>query len=177
MNLPNLLTLFRILLVPFFFTELVSYRDRLEIHRIAAFALFALACLTDALDGAIARLTRTQTALGRFLDPLADKLLILSGYIGLLFVNNLAYHPPLWITVAIIFRDLLLIGGLGLIHMLTGNMPIAPNLLGKATTFFQMITLAAILLQTGISVYLWNVTAFLTVASCLIYIFREMRRI
>ena len=177
MNLPNYITLFRLFITPFFFTVLVSYEPGKESNRLAALALFALASLTDALDGFIARVTKSRTELGRFLDPLADKLLLVTGYIGLLFVPALAYRPPLWITVTIIFRDFFIIAGLAVIFLMTGRVRVDPNLLGKFTTAFQMITLIAILLNWNFSVLLWNATAVLTILSCVVYFARELRRL
>ena len=177
MNFPNTITLFRILLTPFFFTELVSYRTGAEHHRWIALAILMTASLTDALDGFLARVTKNRTALGRFLDPLADKLLLVSGFLGLLFVSALPFRPPLWIIVTIVFRDLVIIVGLILIFLISGTVEVRPNFLGKATTAFQMITLIAILLITPAAVFLWYVTAGLTILSCFAYIFRDLRKL
>jgi len=175
LSLANYLTLARILLIPFFFTALVSYQPGKEYYRWAAFGIFLTASLTDALDGFLARLTKHQTRLGRFLDPLADKLLLLSGYLGLLFVEALSYRPPLWITVTIVFRDFLIILGLILIYLLTGTVRVKPNYLGKCTTAIQMATLVAILLNWKIAILFWYLMAFLTILSCLVYVVREMK--
>ena len=176
MSLANYLTFLRILIVPVFFTELLSYGPGHENHRWIAFGLFLLASLTDAADGFLARVTGSKTELGKFLDPLADKLLLLSGYLGLLFVSSLTYHPPLWITVTIVFRDMVILMGLFVLFWLNGTIEIRPNLLGKATTAFQMITLLAVLLQWEFSFILWNTTAVLTIASFFVYIARELSK-
>ena len=176
MNLPNYITLFRIFLTPFFFTSLVSYQAGREHYRLAAFGILLVGSLTDALDGFLARVTKKRTRLGRFLDPLADKLLLLSGFLGLLFVTALPYRPPLWVTVTIVFRDMIIIFGLIVIFLMTKTVRIEPNLLGKSTTLFQMLTLLAILLKWPLSSFFWYVTAFLTILSCLVYIGRELRR-
>ena len=178
MSLPNYITLIRILLVPFFFTALVSYKPGAEHQHWVALGIFILASLTDALDGFIARLSKRRTALGRFLDPLADKLLLLSGYLGLLFVRGLAYEPPLWITVSIVFRDLVIIIGLVVIFLINGTVRVEPNLLGKITTACQMITLVLILLEwPPVVIYFCYLTAFFTILSCLVYCVRELRRL
>ena len=178
MNLPNYITLFRIFLVPFIFTQLVSYGPGQERRRLVALTLLVTACLTDALDGFLARTLRQKTQLGRFLDPLADKLLILSGFLGLLFVpSSLPYHPPLWITVTIVFRDLVIVLGLSVIFLMKGQIEIQPNLLGKSCTAFQMATLCSILLRWNIAVPLSYITAFLTIASCGVYISRELKKL
>ncbi len=175
MNLPNLITVFRILLVPFFFTELLSYRTGLEHHRWTALALFIIASLTDALDGFIARVTEGQTELGRLLDPLADKLLLLSAYIGILWVDTLPYRPPLWITVSVVFRDFLIVAGMIVIYFINRTLSIRPNLLGKLTTVAQMSALVLILLKSEFAPLGWNVMAALTIISCLAYIRRGIQ--
>ncbi len=129
------------------------------------------------LDGFLARILKSRSELGRFLDPLADKLLLLSGFLGLLFVPALPYRPPLWITVTIVFRDLMIVLGLLVIFFLKGKVAIQPNFLGKATTAFQMATLLAILLVWPISIFLCYVTAALTIASFAVYAMRELERI
>ncbi len=175
MTLPNYITLFRILLVPFFFTALVSYETGQETVRWLALVLFLVAALSDALDGFLARMLKQQSQLGRILDPLADKLLILSGYLGLLYVEALPLHPPLWVTVAIVFRDMVLFVGLIIVYLIGGRLAIQPNLLGKCTTGFQIVTLVALLLQSPVAAYLWTATAVLTILSCLVYVTRELK--
>ncbi len=176
MTAANFITFVRILLVPFFFTALVSYTPGKERERWTAFLIFLAASITDMLDGFLARVTKTRTELGRFLDPFADKLLLLSGFLGLLFVPALPYHPPLWITVTIVFRDLLITAGLLMIFFIKGTFPIQPVFLGKVTTAFQMATLLAILLALPVSVLLCYVTVFFTVTSFGVYAFRELRK-
>ena len=175
MSLPNYITLFRILLIPIFFTTLVSYDAGETSVRWLAFGIFVLASLTDAVDGFLARVMGNQTLLGRFLDPLADTLLLLSGFLGLLFVEALPYRPPLWITVTIVFRDIVIIVGFVVIYLMTKQVRIQPNFLGKCTTAFQMATLVAILLTLKVSIILWNVTAFLTILSCFVYCARDLK--
>lgn len=175
MTLPNYITLFRILLVPFFFTALVSYEAGEETIRWLALTLFLVAAISDALDGFLARLLKQQSQLGRILDPLADKLLILSGYLGLLCVEALPLHPPLWVTVTIVFRDMVLFAGLIIIYLIGGRLAIQSNYLGKLTTGFQIVTLVVLLLQMPVASYLWTLTAVLTIISCLVYVTRELR--
>ena len=177
MNLPNFVTLIRILLVPVFLISLLSYQRGLETYRYFACGCFFLASVTDMLDGMLARFTRCQTDLGRFLDPLADKLLLLSGYIGILFVPDLPYRPPIWITVVIVFRDLIVVMGLFMIFVASGRLQVEPNLLGKFSTAFQMVTLVMILLCLPLSVLMWNLTAILTIASGFVYIFRDFAKL
>jgi len=176
LNLPNYLTLLRIILVPVFFTLLISYGQGKEQYRLWALGVFILAVLTDALDGMAARFTNQRTELGTFLDPLADKLLLLSGYLGILFVSSLPYHPPLWITVTIVFRDVVIVVGLLIVFLVTRKVKaVDPHWLGKVTTFFQMAGLVAILLNQVAAIWLWNVTAVLTILSGGIYIRRGIQ--
>ena len=174
MNLPNLITLFRILISPLFFVELVSYKHGEEYHRLTALGLLSAGVISDALDGFLARVLKCQTPLGKFLDPLADKLLLLSGFLGLLWVSALPFHPPVWFTVAVVFRDLVIVIGLIVLTLFTSKAEIKPNLLGKATTLFQMATLLAILAEIPFSVALWNITGILTILSGLSYLLRDL---
>ncbi len=177
MNLPNFITLVRIFLVPFFFTELVSIREGHDAHRLIALGIFVFASLTDAFDGFLARVTSGTTDLGKFLDPLADKLLLVSGYLGLLFVHELPYTPPLWVTVTIVFRDIVLVIGMMTILAVTGKIRVQPNFLGKLTTVAQMITLMSVLLMWNYSFILWNLTAALTIVSCFTYLLRDFKKL
>jgi len=174
---PNLITLIRILVVPFFFSTLLYYRPERDYLRFWAFGLFLTASITDAIDGLVARLGKKITELGRFLDPLADKLLVLSGYLGLLLGKDFPLLPPLWIIVAIVFRDVVILGGLTVFFVSGGPIQVRPNLLGKTTTALQMATLLSILLLLPLSPWLWNLTAILTITSGLTYVAREMKRI
>lgn len=177
MTLPNYFTLIRIILTPLFFTALVSYESGKEHYRWIAFGVFIAAVFSDALDGFLARVLKQKSNLGRIMDPLADKLLLVSGYVGLLYVEALPLHPPLWITVTIVFRDMVLLVGLLIIFLISGQLPVQPNLLGKATTVCQMAVLVTVLLQWPISVFLWNLAALFTIASCVVYVFRELNQL
>jgi len=176
LTIPNYITLFRILLVPFFFTSLVSYEPGSEYYRWVAFGLFIAACLSDALDGILARVLNKHSELGRFLDPLADKMLLLSGYLALL-TASLKITPPLWVIVTIVFRDIILISGLLILFLMTGNIRIKSNMLGKVTTAVQMITLGVILAQWKIAVPLWHIAGGVTIISCVVYVFRELNHL
>ena len=174
--MPNLITLVRILIVPIFFSCLLYYTpDRPEL-RIWAFALFLLASLTDALDGLLARIKHQVTHLGRFLDPLADKLLVTSGYVGVILASGFPLKPPVWVVVTILFRDLIIVGGLILFFVTNGKVEANPNFMGKITTAFQMATMLSILLLLPLSEILWLTTAVLTIISGLIYAARGLRK-
>ena len=187
MSIPNYLTLLRILLTPVFFITLVSYTPEKEGLRLVALAIFVVAAVTDALDGILARFLKQRTALGQMLDPLADKILLLSAYIGLLFVTTLPYRPPLWITITIVFRDLILLIGFFTLHFAaapldpekkiagTAKINVAPNLWGKLTTVSQMLLLCFILIEWPLAVPLAYLTVSFTILSGIIYLTRGLK--
>jgi len=170
-NLPNALTVARIIVIPIFITTVIYKKYQ---H---AFFLFVLAAVTDLLDGYIARVTDQKTALGTFLDPLADKLLLTSSF--LLFSFNA--WIPFWLTIIVISRDIIVVIGWLLLYMVTHDVRIEPVLLGKTAIAFQLVTLALILLSVtmpSISVpkeFLFAVTAALTVLSGLQYVYKGLR--
>ena len=141
-------------------------------YRHWALLLFLIAVATDALDGTIARNTHQQTELGTFLDPLADKLLLLSGFLGIAFSESFQVKPPIWVVIVIVFRDLFIVTGLIIIFFTTNRIQIKPNILGKFTTFFQMATLVSILSEWKFSNSISIVTAALTILSSIAYLKR-----
>lgn len=177
MNLPNYITLFRIFLVPFFFSFLIYYNDAHPNFRLLALSLFLIAIATDALDGSIARGFHKQTELGTFLDPFADKLLLLSGFFGITLSNALTLKPPIWVIVIIVFRDLFIICGLLIIFLTTNRLRIQPNLIGKLTTFFQMLTILVVLGEWKHSELVWLTAASLTAISAIAYLIRGIKLI
>ncbi|MFQ5896712.1 MAG: CDP-diacylglycerol--glycerol-3-phosphate 3-phosphatidyltransferase [Candidatus Methylomirabilia bacterium] len=170
MGLANSLTLLRILLIPVFVSLLV-YR-----WTVASLLIFCVASLTDLLDGYIARRRGSQSRLGAFLDPMADKLLLTTAFITLTYLYPTAL--PFWITVVVISRDLLLVLGAVLVHMAGGQIHPTPTALGKACTGLQMVTILAVLLGLafpmvpGVKSGLVWVTAMFTVSSGIQYLYR-----
>ncbi|MHB1495774.1 MAG: CDP-alcohol phosphatidyltransferase family protein [Acidithiobacillus sp.] len=139
MNLPNLLTLLRLFLVPVIFYALAKGLFAV------ALIIFLVAAITDALDGWIARHYHLQTCLGAVLDPVADKLLVVTTVITLTWLQRI----PLWMTVAIISRDLLIVGGGLLYLLLIGKFSVRPTLLSKWNTVLQFIVIVLVLLQAA----------------------------
>jgi cardiolipin synthase len=136
LNLPNFLTLLRIAAIPVF---LILLGDR-EYGK--ALAVFVAAGVTDALDGAIARLTHTKTTLGAYLDPAADKLLLLSAFITLALMNEV----PRWLPVIVISRDVVVVLGYFLLFTITQEtMEVRPTVSGKLSTFFQLLSVTLVL--------------------------------
>ena len=168
MGLANWFTVLRILLIPVFVSLLV-YRKAGP-----ALVVFAIAALTDLLDGWVAR-RRGASRLGAFLDPMADKLLLTSSFVTLTYLKAL----PFWIAAVVISRDVILVVGALLIYMLGGRIHPRPTPAGKAATFFQVLTVLAGLLGRffhlpfGLRLVLWLAAAF-TVISGLQYIVQGM---
>lgn len=172
MNLANWISVFRVILIPFFVGSIIYCSPERDYLRFFALGVFFAAGLSDLLDGYIARTRNMQTKLGSFLDPLADKLLLSSSFIVLAFANSISFkiRLPIWVLILFISRDLILAIGSLLVHITTSDLKIEPSIWGKLTTFFQMATVIAILLQFKNSFLLWDIAAFITVASGLDYI-------
>lgn len=162
-------------MIPFFFTSLMSYEEGREVYRWVAFGLFTAAAATDIVDGWLARTLRQKSELGTFLDPVADKLLIVSGFLALAIVDSIRYPPPLWVVVAVIFREIFIAGGFLMYFMLFGKIRVLPNIVGKATVMTQMVTIALVLTNWKISLIFCYITAGLSVLSCLVYLVRDLK--
>lgn len=149
MTTANKVTIVRILLIPFFVVEVLYYvEDGDELHRLAAILTFATAAICDGVDGYIARRYNQRSELGSILDPLADKLLLVSGIILLSFDHRPRFDMiPLWLTGTIIGRDLLLLIGLAVIHMTVGRVDVKPRMIGKVATVLQMAIILWVLLK------------------------------
>ena len=133
MTTANKITIVRILLIPFFVIEVLYYvRTGNELHRLLALVSFAVAAVCDGVDGYIARRFNQRSELGAILDPLADKLLLVSGIVVLSFDQRpYLQSVPLWLTGTIIGRDILLLTGLIVIQMVVGKVKVRPRFLGK----------------------------------------------
>jgi cardiolipin synthase (CMP-forming) len=169
------LTVLRMILVPVF-VLLILYQ-----HLGWALAVFLLAGLTDLLDGLIARRYKQKTPLGTMLDPLADKLLLTSAFIVLTLDSiDLIFQIPLWLTVTVISRDLMLVLSVLIINLTIGRRLFSPSLLGKLTTACQLLLVMLVLIVNGVGFQiegLWIVvylTLALTVSSGMHYILRGM---
>ena len=149
MTTANKITILRILLIPFFVVELIYYvRSGNEDHRLAALLCFAVAAILDGVDGYIARRYHQISELGKILDPLADKLLLVSAIVTLSFNHgpNLG-QIPLWLTGTIIGRDLLILLGVAVIRLTVGKIIVHPRFAGKIATVLQMAAVIWILLK------------------------------
>jgi cardiolipin synthase len=166
MNWANRLTILRIILVPFFIASILYGRLGL------ALGIFILASITDGLDGYIARVRKEKTRLGAIMDPIADKLLIVSAYISLSIVTALPTYlkMPAYVPIIVISRDALILLGALIIYLNNGKLDIKPTALGKITTTLQMITIVSVLLQFIHSNWVWNAMIVLTIISGIDYI-------
>ncbi len=127
---PNLLTLGRLFLIPVFLALLSKHRFTYALY------LFILAAITDSLDGTVARWSGTRTELGAFLDPFADKLLLLSSFVVLTIEGII----PGWILSVVIIRDVVIVFGYFMISFFTGErMPVRPSYIGKTSTVLQLV--------------------------------------
>jgi len=167
-NLPNMLTVLRIILTPLFVILIIN---RMFVE---AVSVFGLAAVSDGLDGFLARALKQKTTLGSYLDPIADKLLLSSAYVTLAVLHFI----PSWLTVLVISRDVIILVGATMLHLMYGPIPIRPLPISKLTTFFQLGTLLAVLLaplygfgQHRAMTALFLATGALTVVSGLRYMF------
>jgi len=148
-NLPNLLTMFRMVLIPVFVSLLFYQKFGW------ALGVFILAGATDGLDGLFARRFDQKTQLGTILDPIADKLLLVSSFI-VLSMPSISPQPlprhfpvPFWVTAAVISRDIFIIVGAAAINIVTGFKRFRPSWLGKVNTAIQILAIAAILIAAS----------------------------
>ncbi len=131
MNIPNILSITRILITPFFVILLIK--------KMFFFALlvFTLAGISDALDGIFARYFNQRTTLGAYLDPIADKLLLVSAFVSLAILKIV----PSWVTVIVISRDVLILMGIAIFTLTEKPYKIKPSIISKITTVAQITTI------------------------------------
>ena len=144
-TLPNLLTVFRMALIPVF-VSLLFYQKFL-----LALAAFVVAGITDGLDGLFARRFQQHSPLGRILDPIADKMMLVTSFVVLsmrgVYPTPLPNHLPVpfWVTITVISRDVFILVGAAAINMVTGFRAFRPSLPGKISTVVQIVTVAAVI--------------------------------
>lgn len=181
MTTANKVTIARILLIPFFVVEVLYYvKAGVEIHRILAILCFLVAAVCDGVDGFIARRYNQRSELGAILDPLADKLLLVSGIVLLSF-NHDPYLStvPLWLTGTIIGRDVLLLIGLAVIHLTVGRVKVQPRIAGKVATVLQMAVVLWVLFKWHDQWLGWLTlaAAIFTGVSGLLYVWDGVRQL
>lgn len=144
---PNILTILRILLVPVFLAMMLQQKT---FH---ALAVFLVAGATDILDGLAARIWHQKTKIGAVLDPAADKLLLTTGFVLLTIPSLSSPHViPLWLTLAVVGRDIVIVIGAFILFKLIGQKTFYPSLLGKTSTFCQVLVVFLVLLFNAFEV-------------------------
>lgn len=175
MNAPNLISLLRILLVPVIVIFLMQGAFS------KALVVLVISAITDALDGFLARILKQQTVLGAYLDPIADKALLISCFITLSIKGII----PGWLTVIVISRDCIILLGIAVLSIMSTSVEIRPAFISKMTTAFQLMTLIFVLIfriYPDVFDYRWVMllywlTAFFTIISGLNYMFRRVKLI
>ncbi len=190
MNTPNKLTVIRMIMVPFF---LLSFVIEFEHHYLVSLILFCAAAITDFFDGQMARKYNLITDFGKFLDPLADKMLTTSALLGFVMLGNEVVYGAMWITFITLFREFV-VSGIRLSAVSSGGKVIAANIWGKAKTVSQMVAIVLILLNLWlvsefpeaakfsevlgvVSVGILWISALLTVISGVIYVIQNSKYI
>jgi len=145
-TLPNVLTIFRMALTPVF-VSLLFYQKF-----VWALTAFVVAGITDGLDGLLARRFKQQSELGRILDPIADKMMLVTSFVVLsmrgVFPTTLPKHLPVpfWVTITVLSRDIFILVGAAAINMVSGFRAFRPSFLGKVSTVVQIVAVAAVIL-------------------------------
>jgi cardiolipin synthase (CMP-forming) len=164
MNVPNILSIFRLFMTVFF--VLAVSQGKLKL----ALLLFILQGLSDLLDGFIARAMNLKTPLGAFLDPIADKAMLVSAYVAL-YLHGLL---PLWVTLVVLLRDVVVATGFLILYKIFGKVRLIPTIYGKASTALQILTIVYVLWSDdrAYQLYLFVPTAFFTLFAGLQYVTR-----
>ncbi|MBI4826579.1 MAG: CDP-diacylglycerol--glycerol-3-phosphate 3-phosphatidyltransferase [Nitrospirae bacterium] len=172
-NIPNILTVTRILLLPPFVAAFMYNKYQ------AALYIFILAACTDIFDGLVARITKQTTELGRILDPIADKFFMVTSFVLMTYYGMI----PKWITIVVISRDLIVITGCIITYFIVNRLKIEPTILGKTSSAFQFVLIGVVLLLINMngdtsSLFLLLIfIAFLTIVSGLQYIYNGLKTI
>lgn len=171
LNIPNTFTVARILIIPVFITSIIYKRYNYSLY------LFIIAALTDLFDGLFARLTNQKTILGTFLDPIADKFLLVTSFI----IFTVYGWIPKWLTIIIISRDIIILTGWLILYLTLGISKVEPSIIGKATIWVQSLLIAYILIDINIPLtkgfpeILFILTACVTIISGLDYIYKGLK--
>lgn len=171
-TIPNGITLLRLALIPFFVLATV------ENNFGVALLIFVVAGVSDGLDGLLARMLGMRSLLGSYLDPIADKLLLVAAYVSLTWLNPGEVAIPVWLAVMALLRDLLIVLVALLLYLAAGVRSFQPSIWGKTTTFFHIVTVALILianltpLPVGVLLACFYVALGLVIISGLDYVRR-----
>jgi cardiolipin synthase len=172
-TVPNQITLLRLGFLPIFLTLIAYQRYRW------ALLVLVVAGLSDAIDGLLARRLNQRSSLGAYLDPIADKLLLSSSFIILAYKTRIAW----WTTIIVISRDILMLTVATVIILISGYRPFPPSILGKLTTFFEILLVFTVVLTAAYPQFhsrllhntLVDIVTFCAAASALHYSFLVTR--
>ena len=174
MNLANKFSLSRLILTPVFVLAVLYCHQGNAFFGALPLIIFIIAIVTDAADGFIARRFNQVTRLGLALDPVADKILLITAFITLAFAKSIPFHlriPP-WVLIVVITRDAIILTGASIIYMIFKHIEFRPSVFGKITTFLQMATILSVLLRFEYSYIIWTVATIFTVLSGIHYLVR-----
>ncbi len=173
MSLADKLSSLRIILIPVF-VSLLIYSGIHPYLRFVAVAVFVIAVLTDFFDGLVARIKKEKSEFGQIIDPLADKLLLLTAFISLYLLKFPIY---LWVVLVVVSRDIILLLGFVILHFLKIDITISPSIWGKITTFLQMFTVLWVLIGLSHYFYLCVAVIVFTLISGFDYLLRGAKEI
>ncbi|HHQ49142.1 MAG TPA: CDP-alcohol phosphatidyltransferase family protein [Acidobacteria bacterium] len=139
LTVPNFITLLRLAMIPFFILALAGHDFLL------AMVIFVLAGLSDSLDGFLARALDMRSVFGAYLDPIADKLLLSTAYVGLTINQGQAVVIPVWLTILALSRDILIVVVALVLYLAAGVRRFPPSIWGKLTTFLHVVTVTVVL--------------------------------
>ena len=176
LSFANKITIFRIILVPVFIAVVLYYSPEKDYLRFVALGIFMFAIISDIIDGYIARTRHQKTKAGAILDPLADKLLVMSAFICLYKIGIFFQHVhfPAWLVIAVISRDTILLLGVMIVYIFQ-SFTIEPSLWGKAAIFLQVACIIGVLLQWSVTSYLWIPTLVLAGVSGVDYMRKAIK--
>lgn len=181
MTLANKITICRLLLIPVFMVELLYYVDTDNgWHYLTAILAFGVAAVSDGIDGYIARRYHQHSELGAFLDPLADKLLLVFGLAFLSFDHTPHFDRiPLWLVGTVFTRDFMILVGSIVVYYSCGKIRVKPHFIGKVATVLQMVTVSWTLLKWNRTcmTYLALAAAGATAISFVIYFRNGLRQL
>jgi len=190
MTTANKITIVRIAMIPVFVMMAIYYGQSiqrgapLEWQRYTAIVIFLVAAASDGLDGYVARRYKQRSALGAILDPIADKGLLLSGIVTLSISNWSEVDPeygrfPAWFPVLVITRDVVILVGSAVLHMLIGKIRVKPSWTGKVATVLQMSAIGWVMLQLRIPplIYIVAAAGVFTLVSGVIYVMEGVRQL
>jgi len=173
MTLPNLITAIRILLAPVFVIYLINSQF------LAALIVFLICAVSDGLDGALARVFNQKSKLGAYMDPLADKLVLVAAFVALSIIGIL---PP-WLAVTVIARDMMILLGILVLFLNRLDVIIKPSFVSKVTTWAQFVTVLIVLSESYLPAiaklypYVYYLTGLLTISSGLHYMYCGLKMI